>query len=354
MGEIAASGQQGPAGRYLLYGSEVYALAILRPLQAAIRARGAEVAWFFDGPGAEFLGAGERLLGSVREIRAFAPDVVLVPGNHVPGFIPGLKVELFHGFSVAKRDEGKGHFRIRGYFDLYCTQGPATTKRFEELAREHGYFDVIETGWPKMDPLFTKGEAAVPPDSRPTVLLTSTFTPRLSAARPLFETVRALAATRRWRWLANFHPKIDPATADLYRALPDEDLLYLETDDVIPLLRAADVMVSDTSSIASEFSLLQRPVVTFRRRVPEPHMYDVTETEELEAAIEAAIEAPPELMQKIRAYSDQVHPYRDGRSSERVLDAVDAVLSGKRPRRKKKPLNLWRNLQLRRELFSST
>ena len=38
--------------RYLLYGSERYALAILRPLQEAVRARGGETAWFFDGPGA--------------------------------------------------------------------------------------------------------------------------------------------------------------------------------------------------------------------------------------------------------------------------------------------------------------
>lgn len=39
------------AKHYLLYGSERYALAILRPLQDAIRARGGEAAWFFDGPG---------------------------------------------------------------------------------------------------------------------------------------------------------------------------------------------------------------------------------------------------------------------------------------------------------------
>ena len=47
---------------YLLYGSERYALAILRPVQEAIRARGDEAAWFFDGPGAEDLVEGERLL----------------------------------------------------------------------------------------------------------------------------------------------------------------------------------------------------------------------------------------------------------------------------------------------------
>ena len=38
------------AKHYLLYGSEGYAVAILRPVQEAIRARGGEAAGFFDGP----------------------------------------------------------------------------------------------------------------------------------------------------------------------------------------------------------------------------------------------------------------------------------------------------------------
>ena len=35
--------------RYLLFGNLPYALPILRPLQAAIRARGSEARWFFHG-----------------------------------------------------------------------------------------------------------------------------------------------------------------------------------------------------------------------------------------------------------------------------------------------------------------
>ena len=82
------------AQRYLLYGSERYALAILRPVQEAIRARGDEAAWFFDGPGAEDLVAGERLL-SVSEVRAWDARAVITPSNAVPHFFPGVKVETF-------------------------------------------------------------------------------------------------------------------------------------------------------------------------------------------------------------------------------------------------------------------
>ncbi len=341
---------QSDSRRYLLYASEKYAPAILRPLQAAIRARGQSAAWFFDGPGADYLHEDEPLLRTVSEVQAFAPQAVLVPGNRVPAFFPGRKVEVFHGFSVGKRSEGKGHFRVRGSFDLYCTQGPDTSERFRELADRHGYFEVVETGWPKMDPLFRDGPEPYVRDERPIVLLTSTFTESLSAAGPLFATVRALVSKRRWRWLANFHPKMDPAVVDLYRSLPCEDLEYVDTDDVIALLKAADVMVSDTSSVASEFLLQHRPVVTFRRRVRKPYMLDVCDPADLEAAVERALGHPDDLMDAVRTYADRIHPYRDGRSSERVLDAVEESLSGDAKRLRPKPLNLWRNLQMRRRL----
>ena len=38
--------------RYVLMGNLPYALPILRPVQAAIRARGGEPRWFFHGDGA--------------------------------------------------------------------------------------------------------------------------------------------------------------------------------------------------------------------------------------------------------------------------------------------------------------
>jgi len=56
------------------------------------------------------------------------------------------------------------------------------------------------------------------------------------------------------------------------------------------------------------------------------------------------------LLQAIRDYADAIHPYRDGRSSERVLDAIDAFIArgARNPRRK--PLNLWRKLKIRRRI----
>ena len=70
----------------------------------------------------------------VREAVALRPRAVFSAANDVPGFIAGAKVQLFHGFNVEKRSDTRGHFRVRGQFDLYCTQGPATTGPFQALA----------------------------------------------------------------------------------------------------------------------------------------------------------------------------------------------------------------------------
>ena len=86
---------------YLLYGSERYALAILRPLQDAIRARGDEAAWFFDGPGGEDLVAGETWLRTTEEVRRFNPIAVVTSSNAVPHFFPGYRCAGVSSISTA-------------------------------------------------------------------------------------------------------------------------------------------------------------------------------------------------------------------------------------------------------------
>ncbi len=60
----------------------------------------------------------------------------------------------------------------------------------------------------------------------------------------------------------------------------------------------------------------------------------------------ARLSRPPELMQAIKAFGDAIHPYHDGHSSERVLDAIDAFIAAGGRNRKSKPLNFWRKLQV--------
>ncbi len=332
--------------RYLLFVSKPYSFEILRPLQRAIRARGDEAAWFIHGIANPALAPGEMWLKTVADVKQFNPAAVFVPGNWVPDFFPGLKVQIFHGFGIEK----KGHFRIRGFFDLYCTHGPATTGPFEALARQHCYFSVVETGWPKMDPLFQNDDTAplvLPGADRPVVLYAPTFSPSLSSAAALRETIAALARDARWQWVVKFHPKMAADEVAAYHKLQGPNLIVADSERVLPLLRRADVMVSDTSSVVSEFLLLDKPVVTYRTTSPGSHVIDIQQPTELESALTRALQHPTDVMTGAREFIAQMHPYRDGKSSERVLQAADATIKDGQIARARKPLNLYRRLALR-------
>jgi len=348
--------------KYLLYVSHLYAFAIVRPLQEEILRQGGNVAWFLAQERyTPRLREGEHLLGTVDAVMKFQPDVVFVASNVVPDFFPGIKVQLFHGFNAQKRDASRGHFKIRGFFDLYCTQGPSTTEPFKELEKKYGYFKVAETGWPKVDPLFkgqggkknkTDKEAVsadpAAPASQPVILFTSTFTPALSAAHEIFDAVAAMMQQHKWRWMITFHPKMDPAVVLKYKHLcRDSQAAFYEGDDVIPLLQQADVMLSDTSSIISEFILQKKPVVTFCNRVPGKHLINVTDADNLSQAIVHALTRPPSLITAIEEYISTIHPYTDGHSSTRVLAAVDDFLEKGGPSLQPKPLNLIRRVKMR-------
>lgn len=336
--------------RYLFFVSELYALAILRPLQQVIRARGDEAAWFFERESvAAYARADEQRLASVRSVIDWQPDAVFVPGNWVPHFFPGLKVEVFHGFSVGKRSEARGHFRVRGSFDLYCTQGPDTTAPFQALQRQLGFFRVEETGWPKLDPLFARQPPARH-DGRPVILYASTFTESITSARILRDTIAASAQRGDWQWLVTLHPKMAPEVIESYRALEGPHLRFQMTDDILELYAQADVLLSDTSSVVPEFLTQHKPVVTFRNRKPGPQLLDVQSEAEVVPALQRALERPEPLMSAIREYADRIHPYRDGKSSERVLAATDRSIRAGRDGLKRKPLNLWRRLQARQRL----
>ena len=175
--------------RYLFFISQDYSFPVLRPLQKEILARGDEVKWFLYGDEVtvEFLNADEERLFEIQDVVDYNPDAVFVPGNVVPSFIPGLKVEVFHGLpsTKAKKNGQLYHYIIREMFDLYCTQGPSSTDKFKELAQKYGFFHVEETGWCKLDPLFPVQRKENSTEKK-SIFFASTFSPRFSKAKVLY------------------------------------------------------------------------------------------------------------------------------------------------------------------------
>lgn len=337
--------------KFLFYITLSYSYSILRPIEAELNKRGYAVAWFIrKGTEAEkFIQASDNVLRTLSDVKKFNADALLAPGNSVPSFFPGIKVQVFHGF-----DSGKKHkFKIRDYFDLYCTQGPLTTRGFEAQrhAQKKPTFDLVETGWSKLDALFTEHPDATKYNTvAKQVLYAPTFSPGLTSTYVLLEQIKYLSNKKDWQWWVKFHPKATKEEVDMYKAIENDNLKVVETDTVIPLLQSADVILSDTSSILSEFSLLNKVAVCFNNRRPESWMINFDKAKDLEKSLLQALSPDSSLLVSIKAHNLEVHPYHDGLSSQRVVDAVVGMIEKGTGHLKNKPMNIFRNFKMRIKL----
>lgn len=339
--------------RYLFFISQDYSFPVLRPLQVEILARGDSVAWFLYGDELhyDFLRSDEKRLYTIDEVVEFNPHAVFVPGNVVPSFIPGLKVEVFHGLPSAKTTKSGQlyHFIIREMFDLYCTQGPSSTDGFLKLAKEYENFSVVETGWCKLDPLFERLLSADEPRKK-AVFVASTFSPRFSKAKILHPLLVSMMQKYEIDWYVTLHPKMEPLVVEMYKSIDLPNVKFVESTELIEYFAKSDMMLCDTSSIIYEFLTQLKPVITFQTETPQPQLVNVEDIDKLEAAILSTLNNPDINRKNIEASVREFHPYTDGKSSARVLDAVENMLGGNNLPQRKKPLNLFRNFKLRREL----
>ncbi len=337
--------------RYLFFASHAYAYEILRPLQTEIHRRGDVAAWYLEKTCPDLLRPDERRLRTIAEVETFAPLAVFAPGNWIYDFLPGIKVAVFHGYPMHKRAEKKDdHFTLRGWFDIYCTQGPSSTPAFKALEHRHRYFKVYETGWCKVDPFFALPAGTQPHNGTPTLLYAPTFSRGISSAWALLPVIARLACEKPWRWIVTFHPKLDdPALIRSYEALARRhpNITFPRHNDGLPTFRQTDAMLCDSSSIIVEYMLLDKPVVTYRNTHPGDHLLNVVRPEDVGPALERALARPPRLMEAIRRYTAQHEAHRDGHNAARVLDAVDDFAVRFRGRLRPKPLNLFRKLKLR-------
>jgi len=339
--------------RYLFFLSQDYSFPVLRPLQEAILNRGDIVRWFMYGDeiNKDKLLPSEIKIDSISDIVGYNPHAVFVPGNVVPSFIPGLKVQVFHGLpgKKMKKNGQVYHYIIRGMFDLYCTQGQNSTKKFKQLANKYQYFHVLETGWSKLDPLFSSKQNSR--NRKKGIFFASTFSPRYSKAEILYPFVIDFIRKYDYEWYITLHPKMSKEIAEKYKNISLDNVHFIESTEVIEYFDKSDVMLCDISSIAYEYLTQLKPVITFQSLQESPALTDVETLPELEKTLVSMLDDPKEeYLQRISKEVGKFHAYQDGNSSDRVLNCVEDMLQGKHKPVKKKPLNIFRNFKLRSAL----
>jgi len=180
----------------------------------------------------------------------------------------GTRVQIFHGISFRNksvRDENMG-------CDHYFMIGPYMHRKFIEgglLAPDDAR--ALKIGFMKTDPLRGKS-----PDkqellrrhgrdgTRPILLYAPTGQKNNSLETMGEEVIRRLAATGRYDIFIKLHdhPKDESVDwAARLAPLEDEHTRVAREPDVVPLMCLSDLLISDASSVSSEYSLLDRPMV---------------------------------------------------------------------------------------------
>jgi len=197
-------------------------------------------------------------------------DLYLSPDMYLLSRRSKTKVHTFHGISI------KGHAfseKALAYDKLFLI-GPYQRKRFAKLGilpEDDARF--VEIGMPKTDALLNGllsrekflSDLKLDP-AHPTILYAPTWRPEASLYTLGEDLIRLMRnapfnfliklhdlslnlKTNRINWRAN----LDELAAPNIRALWDRD--------ITPALHASDLLISDASSAANEFALLDRPIV---------------------------------------------------------------------------------------------
>ena len=337
--------------RYLHFITKPYSLSVIQALVEEIeRGHWGDSLIFLPPVLKKYIRNDMHYTTSIEEAGSFDPDVVFVPGNVVHDKIPGLKVQVFHGIC----EEKGGHYKITGFFDLYCTSGPLITRKFKSLAAKHGYFHVIETGWAKVDLLMNPYNRAeilmklgVRPENR-IILYAPTFSPKYKSSGKLFPALQSMIK-RDETWIIKFHDLMDKEEVLRFKKL--DNVLVWDDPDNIPLLQAADVLISDTSSIVYEFMLLDKPVITIDARIRLEKGINIQDVRDLRTAIDRSVSNPEKYSVNRKNVLREIQPYADQANAKRVLEAAETMLTSDiSTKLSKKPRNLYRKYRARKLL----
>lgn len=254
-------------------------VAVMRPLLDVLQ-KDERIDLFFAGeyrePGdvaalARATGLEGVTLLTEKKAKSLKADMYLCPDGSRYGKLCHCRVLLFHGASFKGRAIAE---RARWFHQVFLV-GPYQRRQFVE----RGIFEqqdsrLVSIGMPKLDRL-VRGEInrhqvrarLGVQEGEKCVLYAPTWSEQSSLFTLGEELIEALSSEPGVRLVVKFHDHhLNPARSSVdwrerAKHWNKERVTLFDDIDVVPALAAADVLVTDASSVSQEFCLLDRPIL---------------------------------------------------------------------------------------------
>lgn len=295
----------------------------------------------------------QRLSGKARFIGDFAefrPDVTICADACAHLKDCGKLVFVGHGMI------SKGGFytdsplvRRENKADLICVPGP----KHREILMRNVFSPIVVTGFIKSDTLYGSEKDSIKsafiqrysiPDGKRVILFAPTFNEELSAIPCIGERIAELC-DEQTILLIKLHTMTDTEWVRRYRNLAaiNSAVRFIDDIDASPAMLAADLLISDVSSVVLEFMFLDKPAIVvnnprmqeYPHYLPDDIEYQVrdaclqaTDIESLKAAVARSWINSEELSGLRTGYADQYSYGRDGATVCRIVQAVQQLYEG--------------------------
>jgi hypothetical protein len=256
--------------------------------------------------------------------------------------------QLHHGIGMKAGIYGANTMRM----DVRFTEGPHYTRTLSELIPPA---NLVEDGYPKIDPLFRPPgqrpefdlEAAGLDPAKPTLMYAPTFYPTcfplMSDAFPEhFSDCNIIVKGHEFSYFRSRY-RGHRRKMQRWAKAPNVHVVSGEEYNAVPYLAVADLLISDASAILFEFAAQDRPVVwcdfiklrwtyrgpfryRFERRMDSTiHQYEdicahAPCYKDLRKVIDAELANPGRYSEKRKHYTRELIGQTDGRTAERIAD----------------------------------
>jgi hypothetical protein len=291
-------------------------------------------------------------LSSIKEIRKHMArtgvKAIIYPDYHIRFFrsLAGVKhILVLHGQS----DKRYGYRKAVGEYDLFFITGDESYERYKKSGLLNNGTGML-IGYPKLDRVFSGKlekdkelkKLGLSPGNK-TVLYAPTWSDRSrNSSWHKFRKAFTNNAPEHINLIVKLHPNLTryrKQEVAAFRKLlkPNKNALLVDfVSDIVPIMAASDLLVSDVSAVTREYLAFKRPFV-FLSRKPK-WMWNkqkivlwecgdvVTNTRNLWPVVENALTKPESHLHTIEKHFNETFYKPDGKAAKRAGEAIFGVI----------------------------